>query len=463
MNLKLAKSKVHFIGVGGIGMSGLAELLHNMGAQVSGSDLGANANTYRLQEMGVEIFKGHDAANIGEAEVVVYSSAITPKNCEFSQAKETRIPLIPRAEALSEIMRLKRGIVVAGTHGKTTTTSIISSIFLQAKKDPTIAVGGRLESIGSNAKLGKGEWMIAESDESDGSFLMLYPEISVITNIDNDHVDYYGDFLSLKKAFYKFACNIPFYGSLVCCGDDPMIRDLMAPFSKKIIYYGLNANNDYQLKQLEPFENCEYEVYCEEEKYCSLKIPLPGRHNALNSLAALIASTEAGIDLETATQGIENFNGVGRRFEYKDEVDGVIFYDDYGHHPTEIKAVFNSFRDRYPGRRLVVFFEPHRYTRMKDCWEEFIKELKEPDLVFVTRIYEASETPIPGVTAEAIVASVPKAQLLDMNTKWEGEKLNPYFQQIQDEIQSNDICVTLGAGKINVIGEKLIEYLKDHA
>ncbi len=460
--MKLAKSKVHFIGVGGIGMSGLAELLLNMGAKVSGSDLGSNQNTERLSSLGVQIFKGHDSKNISGADVVVYSSAILPQNCEYAKAKESNIPLIPRAEALSEILRLKRGVVVAGTHGKTTTTSMIASIFLQAEKDPTIAVGGRLETIGSNAKLGAGEWMVAESDESDGSFLRLYPEIAVITNIDNDHIDFYGDFVSLKNAFYQFACNIPFYGVLVCFGDDPVIRELLVPFSKRVLYYGFNKDNDFILKHNGPKEDLKYSVEHDDNTLCEYKLPLPGAHNALNALAALIVSKEAGIETQVALSGIEGFKGVGRRFEYKGSEDDILFYDDYGHHPTELNAVFESFSSGFPDKRLVAIFEPHRYTRMKECWTEFVEELKKPDLVFVTKIYEASESPIDGISGENLCKEIPKSKLINISTKAPESELAPWFEKIKAELKPGDVCVTLGAGKINVVGEMLIKYLRNN-
>lgn len=307
---KLTNAKVHFIGIGGIGMCGLAELLHNMGAHVTGSDMQENAQVQRLLEMGIKVSIGHHGDQIGEAEVVVYSSAVKPHNEEYREARRRGVPLIPRAEALAEMMRLKRGVAVAGTHGKTTTTSMAASVFLTANVDPTIIVGGRLDVIKSTAQLGQGEWLLAEADESDGSFNRLSPEIVIVTNIDNDHLDHYKDFENLKSAFYDFASRVPFYGSVILCGDDSKVREVFADFPKRTLYYGFEEHNDFVLKG----EKGKYQVHTEDGPLGEFQIPVPGKHNALNALAAIVAGLAAGLEFDLCAEGIRRFQGVDRRF-----------------------------------------------------------------------------------------------------------------------------------------------------
>jgi UDP-N-acetylmuramate--alanine ligase len=353
--MRLAKAKVHFIGIGGIGMCGLAELLHNMGASVTGSDASENLQTVRLKELGIKVFKGHDEQNLGECEVVVYSSAVREDNVEFKGARKRKIPLIRRAEALAEIMNLKRGIAVAGTHGKTTTTSLTSSIFLKAGLDPTIIVGGRLDVIKSTAALGQGDWLVAEADESDGSFTHLSPEIVIITNIDNDHLDHYKSMENLERTFLDFALRIPFYGVAIVCGDDPRLKKLFQNFGKRWISYGFDKDNDYVLER----KGDVLEVYHQDKKVGDIKPSMPGKHNALNSLAAILAGLQAGIPFATGAEAVGSFGGVDRRFQHKASVRGIDFYDDYGHHPTEVRAVLAGFKERFPQRRLVTVFQPH--------------------------------------------------------------------------------------------------------
>lgn len=448
--MRLAKARVHFIGVGGIGMCGLAELLHNLGAQVTGSDASENSHTVRMKNLGIQIFKGHDAGNLGECEVVVYSSAVKEDNVEYKEARKRKIPLIRRAEALAQIMNLKRGIAVAGTHGKTTTTSLTSSIFLNAGLDPTIIVGGRLDVIKSTAQLGKGEWLIAEADESDGSFTHLSPEIVIITNIDNDHLDYYKTFQNLERAFLDFALRIPFYGVAIVCGDDQNLHKLFQQFGKRWISYGLEKHNDYVLIQRDGF----WEVQHLGEKIGEMRPSMPGRHNALNSLAAILAGMQAGVPFATGAAAIGQFGGVDRRFQHKATIRGIDFYDDYGHHPTEVRAVLSGFKERFPQRRLVTVFQPHRYSRTQICWEDFLKCFKDTDVLFITDIYAAGETPIEGVSGQKLSEQVdhPACQFIS-------RKEDPQLNQVREFLKPGDILLTLGAGDISKLGEQMTETL----
>lgn len=438
--MRLQKSKFHFVGVGGIGMCGLAELLYRMGAVVSGSDMAENANTERLKELGVKVFKGHASANIGDADVVVYSSAIQYSNPEIAEARARQIPLIPRAEALAEIMRIKRGVAIAGTHGKTTTTSMTSAIFLEADLKPTIFVGGRLELIKSTALLGTGEWLLAEADESDGSFHKLSPEIAIITNIDSDHLDHFKTFENLQKSFYEFAMRVPFYGLCIVCGDDPLVHKIFENFPKRVTFYGFGENNDIILEG----EQGKYTVYRKDagkkEKMGDFQLNVPGRHNALNALAGILAGMHAGVDFATCARGLKRFDGVDRRFHFKGEKKGIRIYDDYGHHPTEVRAVLQAFREKYPKNRIVVFFQPHRYSRTQNCWHEFTSCFSQADQILMTDIYPAGETPIPGIHSEKLVQEM----------KHDGAKYFVRDAQSADHItgilKDGDVFITLGAG-----------------
>lgn len=453
----LEKAKFHFIGIGGIGMCGLAELLFNIGAAVTGSDAGENANTERLKELGIKVFKGHSAENVGTANVVVFSSAISPANPEMTQARARQIPLIPRAEALAEIMRLRRGIAIAGTHGKTTTTSLISSIFIEAGESPTIVIGGRFEKIKSTAQLGKGEWLIAEADESDGSFNKLSPEIAIITNIDSDHMDHFKTFENLKKAFLDFAYRIPFYGMVVICGDDPVVRELFANFSKRIVFYGFNPENDYVIEG----EKGRYVIYKNEllkntrTRLGELRLPhAPGKHNALNATASLIAAMAAGIGFDKCALGLEKFEGVDRRFHFKGEVNEVKVYDDYGHHPTEVRATLQAFREKFETNRLVVYFQPHRFSRTEHCWQDFKTCFSQADILFLGEIYPAGEAPIPGITSEKLLNEIKHENgTLSIRETNQSEK-------ILQHLKPGDVFVTLGAGDGWKLGLDVLEHLK---
>lgn len=448
MKTRLSKSKLHFIGIGGIGMSGLAELLLNTGALVTGSDLSDNVQTQRLSNLGIQIYREHKSENIGDAGVVVYSSAIRPTNPEFAEAKRKGIPLISRAEALAELMLLKRGIAIAGTHGKTTVTSLVSSLFVQADLDPTIVVGGRLECIDSTAQLGTGAWLVAEADESDGSFNRLSPEVVVVTNVDDDHLDYYGSTDNLYRAFSEFGSRIPFFGRLVICGDDGKLQNIFSEFTKRKITYGFESHNTYVLK---PQGQAVYHIEFNSQVITKFKCPMPGKHNALNAMAALICGHIAEIPWEKSCKLIQNFDGVDRRFQLKGEVNGAPYYDDYGHHPTEVKAVLQALREKFPDKNLKVMFQPHRYTRTKDCWDDFLSCFSEADELLLMKIYPASEDPIPGITTEELIKSMKHKNVALV------AKTDEAIDQIKASVSDQDVLLTLGAGDISRWGEGLIK------
>ncbi len=457
---QLQKSRFHFIGIGGIGMCGIAEILHLMGAQVSGSDMADNANTQRLAKMGLKIFKGHKAEYVQNANVVVYSSAVQPENVEFKEAQNLRIPLIPRAEALAEVMRLKRGIAIAGTHGKTTTTSLVASIFLEAQLQPTIAVGGRLSIIDSTAQLGGGEWFIAEADESDGSFNKLNPEMSVITNIDSDHMDFYKNFENLKSAFLEFSNRLPFYGLLIACGDDEVVRQSLATYKKRVHYYGFTPGNNLQITGSNGTYNFKLNDHQTEKNLGEIKLKLPGTHNALNSAAALLVALNAGISFEIIKKALENFSGVDRRFQLKEVVDSIHVYDDYGHHPTEVRATLQAFKEKFPKSRLAVYFQPHRYSRTKDCWLDFQNSFNQADQLFMGKIYAAGETPIEGVSSDIMVLEMKKRFPNKITSIFNCETREEALAAITASLKPGDVFVTLGAGDGWKLGLDVIANLK---
>lgn len=450
--MRLAQAKVHFIGIGGIGMCGLAELLKNMGGRVSGSDLNENAQTQRLRGLGIDVRVGHAAANVADAEVVVYSSAVKPENPEFAEARRLKIPLIPRAEALAEIMRLKRGVAVGGSHGKTTTTSMTAAVFLHAKAQPTIVVGGRLDLIKSTALLGQGEWLIAEADESDGSFSRLSPEIVIVTNIDNDHLDYYGTVPQLKKAFFDFAMRVPFFGLAIVCGDDPAVRETFKDYGKRITTYGFGANNDVRIEG----EKGRYSVYRDGAKLGEFRLQIPGRHNALNATAALIAGLEAGFPFAVCAEGLAAFAGVDRRFQHKGSVGGVEVYDDYGHHPTEVQAVLAAFREKFPGRRIVTVFQPHRYSRTLLCWDQFTSCFNNCDRLFVCDIYAAGEAPLNNINAERLTHEI-QAHHAKPGVVEYLPTSSDRGAVLKAALKEGDILVTLGAGDVYKLGMQILE------
>ena len=446
----IKNSRAHFIGIGGIGMSALAELFHQMDAVVSGSDIKEGKQTKHLSGKGINVYIGHDEKNIDQnIDVIIYSSAIDEKNPEIQKARKLSIPIIPRAEALAEIMRLKRGIAVGGTHGKTTTTSIISAIFLHANYDPTIAVGGRLKLIESTARLGKGPWMVAEADESDGSFKRLHPEISIITNIDTDHLDHFGSFENLQKAFLNFALNIPYYGSAIVNGDDPRVRTLFKGFTKKIYFYGFSDDNDFVLKK----RTNRYEVYRHGEKLGGMTLSVPGEHNALNALAACIATHQAGVSWDQCFAGAESYSGVDRRFQLIGEENSIRVFDDYAHHPTEIKATISAVKDLAISGKFHLIYEPHRFTRTRDCWEDYKTCFENCDHLYLADIYPAGEQPIDGIDSKTLCNEV------TANASYFSNK-EQFVVDLKEKLQPGDLVMTMGAGQVWKMAHQLLDEVK---
>jgi UDP-N-acetylmuramate--alanine ligase len=451
--MRLAQAKVHFIGIGGIGMCGLAELLKNMGGHVSGSDLSENAQVQCLRALGITVQIGHAPENVADAEVVVYSSAVKTDNIEFREARRLKIPLIPRAEALAEIMLLKRGVAVGGSHGKTTTTSMAAAVFLHAGAQPTIVVGGRLDLIKSTALLGQGDWLIAEADESDGSFSRLSPEIVIVTNIDNDHLDYYGTVAQLKRAFFDFAMRVPFFGLAIVCGDDPAVRETFRDYGKRILTYGFAVDNDVRISG----ERGHYEIFREGEKLGEFRLQLPGRHNALNATAALLAGLEAGFPFTVCSQGLASFAGVDRRFQFKGSIGGIEVYDDYGHHPTEVRAVLLAFKEKFPDRNIVTVFQPHRYSRTLLCWEQFTECFANADRLFVCDVYAAGEAPLESVNSERLVSEIRQRRHGATTAIEYLPNSIDRVARLRTELRAGDVLVTLGAGDVYKIGQQILD------
>jgi len=451
--------KVHFVGIGGIGMSGIAEVLLNLGYSVSGSDSKGSEIVENLKARGAVIGLGHFAENVQRAapDVVVVSSAVLADNPEVVAAKKLNIPVIPRAEILAELMRLKTGVAVAGTHGKTTTTSMAAVVFNEAGLDPTMVIGGRLNVIGSNAKLGKGEYLVAEADESDGSFMHLSPVITIVTNIDDDHLDFHHNMENLKNLFISFINKVPFYGVAVLCVDDGNIRSILGSLEKKYITYGIKHKADIRVENLkEKKYGSEFEVLYRGKKLGKFTLNIPGIHNVLNSLAVIGAAIETGIRPADVKRGLAKFNGVMRRFEKLGEKNGITVIDDYGHHPTEIMATLKAARSLKP-RRLIAVFQPHRYSRTKILFEKFGRAFKEASLVVLTDIYAASEKPIPNVTAELVANSI-RNNGKKVIYKKNKEDIPGYLQEI---CKKGDLVLILGAGDIRKTGEEFARRLKD--
>jgi len=399
--------KVHFIGVGGSGMSGIAEVLLNMGYGVSGSDMKESAVTRRLGELGADVRTGHRAENVESADCVVYSSAVSMKNPEIEEAVRLQIPIIPRAEMLAELMRMKYGIAVAGTHGKTTTTSMIASVLAHAGMDPTVVTGGKLNLLGSGAKLGKGEFLVAEADESDGSFLRLSPTVAVVTNIDREHMEHYRDMEAVKASYLDFLNKVPFYGCAVVCLDHPTIQELLPLISRRCVTYGLGTQAGVRATALEHSRGrVSFDVVADGEPLGRVTLNMPGEHNVANALGAVAVSMELAIEPARIIEGLEGFKGVERRFQVKGTAGGVTVVDDYGHHPVEIKAVLKSIKDGWRGRRAVVVFQPHRYSRTKFLADEFGKCFDGADSLILTDIYAASEKAIKDISVKTIYDKV---------------------------------------------------------
>ncbi len=456
---------VHFVGIGGSGMSGIAEVLINLGFSVSGSDLADNVTTRRLSGLGAQVYQGHEASHLGAADVVVVSTAVSDTNPEVTAARERKIPVVPRALMLAELMRFRQGIAVAGTHGKTTTTSLIASILAEAGMDPTYVIGGRLESANSNARLGTGEFIVAEADESDASFLHLTPVISVVTNIDADHMDTYGhDFEKLKGAFIEFLQHLPFYGMAVVCIDDPNVRAILPSVSKPIMPYGFSEDARIRATNVRA-DNGRMHFTVQRingvTTQFDVMLNLPGRHYVLNALAAIAVASELSIPDAAIIKALGEFKGVGRRFERYGEVPAkpvngqpggsFTLIDDYGHHPVEMQAVIAAARDAFPGRRLVMAFQPHRYTRTRDCFEDFVRVLSSVDALLLTEVYSAGEAPIVAADARALVRAIRVA-----------DKVQPLFVETPAELPSaildmardGDVVIVMGAGSIGQVAGK---------
>jgi UDP-N-acetylmuramate--alanine ligase len=442
---------IHFVGIGGAGMSGIAEVLVNLGYQVSGSDLKATPVTDRLKRLGVRIAIGHRPPNVEGAHVVVTSTAVSSQNPEVMAARTQGIPVIPRIEMLAEIARLKYTIAIGGTHGKTTTTSMIASVLQAGGLDPTVVVGGRLKHLDSGARLGKGEYLVAEADESDGSFLKLSPALAVITNIDNDHLDYYGTFDKIADAFVQYANHVPFYGCVIVCFDDPHVRAHLARISRRVVTYGLDASARLQAQNLHTDGGASFDAVEDGKVLGRIQLQVPGRHNVLNALAAVATGLELGIPFAKIAEGLAAFDGVGRRLELKGERNGITVIDDYGHHPTEIRATLSALRDRYPKRRLVALFQPHRFTRTQALWSEFAHAFEKADRVFIMDIYPAGEEAIPGVTSDLIVKA-----MKTIHPQASGVPKPFSVEALQQELSHGDVLLTLGAGDVWKCGEQVL-------
>jgi UDP-N-acetylmuramate--alanine ligase len=451
---------IHLVGIGGAGMSGIAEVLLTMGYKVTGSDLQASDTTRRLEELGGKIFLGHQAANVGEAQVVVISSAVSPDNPEVLAARAKVIPVIPRAEMLAELMRLKYGVAIAGAHGKTTTTSMVAAVLAQGGLDPTIVIGGKVNALGSHARLGRGELLVAEADESDGSFLKLSPSIVAVTNVDREHLDHYGTMEKLEDSFLEFINRIPFYGLAVLCADDERIRSLLPRVVKRYQTYGLSENpapppdfraSDIRLNKWES----EFRAHFREKNLGPFRLSTAGVHNVSNALVAIAVGLELDIPLDLIRKGLASFTGVERRFQLRGEKNGVMVVDDYGHHPTEIRATLSAAKRGWE-RRLVVLFQPHRYTRTRDLIDEFTQAFGQADVLFVTDIYPAGEAAIAGVSGERLAEAIRAGG--HPAVTWIARKEH-LAEQVRPVLKPGDLVLTLGAGDIWKTGSQLLEML----
>jgi UDP-N-acetylmuramate--alanine ligase len=440
--------RVHFVGVGGIGMSGLAEILRTLEFDVSGSDLREGENTRHLERLGVRIDVGHRAENIRGADVVVVSSAIARDNPEVVEARSCATPVISRAEMLAELMRVKYGVAIAGSHGKTTTTSLVATVLRVAGYDPTVVVGGRMAAFGSNARLGEGDLLVAEADESDGSFLRLTPTIAAITNIDPEHLDYYGSHENLKQAFVQFVEKVPFYGLAVLCLDHPAVQGLLPQIRRRHVTYGLSPQADYSARAVR-FQGTHSHFIAYRRSDClgEFSVRMPGQHNVLNCLAALAIADELEVPLDVIKDALATFHGVARRFTITAEVAGVTLIDDYGHHPAEIRATLDAARGAY-SERVLVAFQPHRYTRTQLLFEEFTRSFNEADLLLVTDIYPAGEGPIAGVSAERLVQAI--AEHGHHNVRYLRDR-SEIVAELVAQARPGDVVIALGAGDINKI------------
>lgn len=442
-------------------MSGIAEVLSNLGFKVTGSDLNRSKNTERLEKVvGIEVFEGHSADFIGDAEVVVYSSAVKQDNPEIVAAREKKIPVIPRAEMLAELMTLKPySVAVSGSHGKTSTTSMVATVLGHAGIDPTTIVGGVVDTLGSNAKLGDSEWFVTEADESDRSFLMLYPTIAVVTNIDREHMDSYSDMEDIFQCFTDFANKVPFYGAAVLCMDDHNVQSIIPKITRRVVTYGLSTQADVSARNIEFNDSfgSSFTVMHRHDELGQIDLPVPGKHNVYNSLAAIAVALELDVDFEKIRDAFARFKNADRRFQFKGEAADVKVFDDYGHHPTEITATLEAARNSSGGRRIVVVFQPHRYSRTKDLMEEFAISFNNADRVYVLDIYPASEQPIEGITAEVLAEKV--AGFGHRGVRYIGD-IGTAAEVVSTELEPNDLVITLGAGSITRLSEEILQQLR---
>ncbi|SHN59379.1 UDP-N-acetylmuramate--L-alanine ligase [Desulfovibrio litoralis] len=445
--------RIHMVGIGGSGMSGIAEVLLNLGYQVSGSDLSDSPVVQRLRSLGAIIHQGHRAENVGDAQVLVKSTAVQKDNPEVEQARINAIPIIPRAEMLAELMRLRTGVAIAGTHGKTTTTSLTAAIFDASCTDATVIIGGRLNTYGANARLGTGKYLIAEADESDGSFLCLFSIMNVITNIDCDHLDFYKNQEEIDAAFIDFMNKVPFYGVNVVCGDDVGVQRILPFIKRPIITYGFAQDNDIRAEIKSCSSKSIFTVYVKGKSLGEFTLTQPGKHNVLNALAAIGIALEAGLSVEACKEGLSRFSGVGRRFELKGEAKGVLVVDDYGHHPAEIAATLETARQCYPDKRLVVAFQPHRFTRTQALFGAFCTCFNKVDKLLLTEIYPASEVPIPGVSGQSLAHGIQQVSKVDVEYYQNFDEIVTALPQI---LQEGDLFITMGAGSIYTVGQRFL-------
>ncbi|MBU1342345.1 MAG: UDP-N-acetylmuramate--L-alanine ligase [Proteobacteria bacterium] len=448
---------IHFVGIGGIGMSGIAGLLLHLGYKVSGSDLKLSPITKRLEEKGGTIYQGHSKEQVGDANVVVTSSAIANENPEVIRAKELSIPIIPRAEMLAELMRIKYSIAISGAHGKTSTTSMISQILNTAGLDPTVIIGGLLKGLDTNALHGKGEYIVAEADESDGSFLKYSPAIAVVTNIDLEHLDFYKDIEDIKNTFLQFINSVPFYGLAILCLDNEHIQDILPKVKVRYTTYGMTAQSDLQAKEISFLgsKSC-FTVYHHEKRLGEINLNIAGKHNVCNALAGIATGLELNIPFKTIKKALEQIEGVKRRLEIKGEKKGIIVMDDYGHHPTEIMATLTAIRESYKEKRLIVAFQPHRYTRTKGLFHEFTRSFYQSDILIVLPIYAASEKEIEGVSAQRLCEGIKEHGHKDVSY---APDFTQALSMITHKMKKGDMVLTLGAGDIYTLGEKLLDLL----
>ncbi|MCV6625695.1 MAG: UDP-N-acetylmuramate--L-alanine ligase [Cellvibrionaceae bacterium] len=451
--------RIHFIGIGGAGMCGIAEVLLNQNYEISGSDLRESATTMRLQAMGAKIFIGHQAENIEGVDVVVNSTAIDESNPEIVEARARRLPIVRRAEMLAELMRYRHGIAVAGTHGKTTTTSLVASVLAAGDKDPTFVIGGLLNSAGTNAKLGGSRYLVAEADESDASFLHLQPMVSIVTNIDADHMETYGgDFNALKKTFVEFLHNLPFYGLAVVCGDDPVVQEIIADISRPVLTYGMGEHNDFYAYDIES-EGMASSFKVRRpgiDKDLQVSVNMPGLHNVLNATAAIAVATDEGVDDKAIQTGLAQFAGVGRRFEVYGEIDvghgSAMLVDDYGHHPTEVAATIKAVRAGWPERRLLMVYQPHRYTRTRDLYEDFVEVLSTVDALVLLEVYSAGEDAIAGADGRSLCRSIRTRGSVDPVFAASTDVVPELLPNI---VRPGDIVITQGAGNVGSLAAQL--------